>query len=111
MIELKNVKLELDPDIKNRVALGSKAQKYIDSEVLRKCAPMVPFDRGDLVRSGTNLTKIGSGKVIYGTPYARRWYYRPANFRGAPRRGNYWFERMKKEGGAQAILKGAKAFL
>lgn len=43
----------------------------------------------------------------YATPYARRWYYRPANFTGAPMRGNYWFERMKQNGGKDAILPGS----
>ena len=74
--------------------------------VLRRCAPMVPFDSGALNRSGTTNTRLGSGEVRYATPYARRWYYRPANFTGAPMRGNYWFERMKQNGGKDAILRG-----
>lgn len=82
------------------------AQKYVDSEVLRLCAPKVPFETGELIRSGIRETRIGSGKVIYSTPYARRWYYEPAKFYGEPERGNYWFERMKKGGGLARILKG-----
>lgn len=84
-----------------------KAQKYIDSEVLRRCDPYVPKDTGELIRSGIRETRLGSGKVKYRTPYARRWYYEPAHFQGAPKRGNYWFERMKRNGGARAILQGA----
>lgn len=83
-------------------------QKYIDSEVLRLCEPMVPFDQGTLVQSGNINTVIGSGQVKYRTPYARRWYYMPASFQEAPRRGNYWFERMKNEGGKEKILDGAR---
>lgn len=86
---------------------GGAAQKFIDSEVLRRCEPMVPLRDGFLIRSGTTSTKIGTGVVKYQTPYARRWYYRPAKFTGAPMRGNYWFERMKKNGGKDAILRGA----
>lgn len=111
MIEIIDGRLELPEDIAKKVKPGSRAQKFIDNEVLRRCAPMVPFEGGFLTQSGIEYTDPGSGRVIYKIPYARRWYYRPANFRGAPRRGNYWFERMKKEGGAQAILKGVKAFL
>nr|DAI17922.1 MAG TPA: Minor capsid protein [Caudoviricetes sp.] len=88
---------------------SGRVQKTVDQEVLRLCEPYVPHDKGDLVRSGTIHTRIGSGQVTYRTPYARRWYYRPAKFKGAPKRGNYWFERMKKEGGRDKILKAAAA--
>ena len=87
---------------------NGRVQKVIDSEVLRLCQPYVPLMDGTLIKSGTIHTKIGSGVVIYSTPYARR-HYRPARFRGAPKRGNYWFERMKKEGGKEKILRSAAA--
>ena len=64
------------------------------------------MDTGELIRSGIRETNIGSGKVMYFTPYARRWYYEPANFQGAPTRGNYWFDRMKNNGGSASILQG-----
>lgn len=82
-----------------------RAQQYVDSEVLRRCTPYVPKDTGELIRSGIRETKLGSGRVVYRTPYARRWYYHPARFQGAPMRGNYWFERMKSAHG-QSILRG-----
>lgn len=84
-----------------------EAQRFVDGEVLRLCDPFVPQDTGMLIGSGIRSTEIGSGKVIWYTPYARRWYYIPANFNGAPMRGNYWFERMKNSGGKKAILRGA----
>lgn len=84
-------------------------QRYIDSEVLRRCEPYVPRDTGELIRSGVRNTEVGSGKVVYNTPYARRWYYEPAKFQGAPKRGNYWFDRMCNEGGREAILRGCVA--
>lgn len=87
-----------------------KAQEFIDSEVLRLCSPLVPFRNGALEGSGQANTRIGSGEVIYKTPYARRWYYEPANFNGAPQRGNKWFERMKQQSG-QTILQGAMKIL
>lgn len=86
-----------------------EVQRYIDSEVLRLCEPYVPFDVGTLIQSGINNTVIGSGEVKYRTPYARRWYYRDANFQEAPRRGNYWFERaIHREGGKDQILAGVR---
>lgn len=92
---------------------GGAVQKYIDSKVLEYCAPMVPKDvaaasqGGNLIESGKIHTVIGTGEVKYHTPYARRWYYMPANFQQAPERGNYWFERMKQKH-KQHILNGAQ---
>lgn len=86
---------------------GGKVQQYIDSECLRLCEPKVPKRDNILILSGRTETVIGSGELRYRTHYARRWYYMPANFHQAPERGNYWFERMKKQYKKQ-ILAGAK---
>lgn len=83
------------------------AQEFIDSECLRYCDRLVPKDTGILKQSGIMHTQIGTGKVKYRTPYARRWYYMPAQFSEAPERGNYWFERMKAQH-AKQILDGAR---
>ncbi len=82
-------------------------QQFIDNECLKLCAPKVPKDSNALIESGKIHTKIGSGQLEYRTPYARRWYYMPAQFQRAPERGNYWFERMKQQYKEQ-ILAGAK---
>lgn len=106
---LKTVYMDEPEIIKSRgIDKGGKVQQFIDSEVLRRCQPYVPMDTGEIIRSGIRETKIGSGEVKYYTPYARKWYYREAKFQGAPKRGTYWFERMKNEGGKEAILRGAK---
>lgn len=82
----------------------SKKQEIIDSEVLRLCAPMVPFRTGALERSGTLGTVIGSGEVKYIAPYARHQYYNTAQTRSYdPRRGGMWFERMKTANKAQIL--------
>lgn len=111
--------LELVYDIqkilKNRgLEEQGRVQKFIDSTVLELCEPYVPKDVGGLILSGKANTQIGTGKVRYRTPYARRWYYRPANFQqgsgsgmNSVGRGNYWFERMKREH-LEQILEGAK---
>ena len=82
-------------------------QQFIDSECLRLCENKIPKDQGNLIQSGIINTQIGSGKVTWKTPYARRLYYHPEyNFSGSPERGAYWFERMKSQYKSQ-ILKGA----
>lgn len=88
---------------------GGEIQQFVDSEVLRRCEPYVPRDTGQLIQSGVRNTVVGSGQVVYNTPYARRWYYEAARFQGAPKRGNYWFDRMIDEGGGEAILRGCAA--
>lgn len=50
-------------------------QKAIDAEVIRQCEPYVPFDAGTLSRSANLATKVGSGEVVYDTPYAHYQYY------------------------------------
>lgn len=102
-------KLTLDrlEDVLNARGLEKfgSVQERIDSEVLRLSAPYVPQESSFLLFSGIVNTALGSGKVKYNTPYARRWYYEPANFHGAPMRGNFWFKRMVEEGGKEAIQK------
>lgn len=107
LFRLKSVQCDSDKVIR-RFGLEEKGrvQKFIDSECLRLCAPKVPKDSGALIASG-DLSKIGSGQIEYHTPYARRWYYMPANFSEAPERGNYWFERMKQQH-KEKILAGAR---
>ena len=52
-----------------------KAQKFIDSECLRLMKPYTPFRSGVMEKSATLGTKIGSGKIVYNSPYARYQYY------------------------------------
>jgi hypothetical protein len=76
----------------------NQAQRVVDGEVLRYNSPYVPFDTGMLNKSGLIHTVVGSGELVYKTPYARRLYYNPQyNFQGAPMRGAYFFERMKAD--------------
>lgn len=105
--KLKTVEYDLQKVMSNRgLEAQGRVQRFIDTQVLQLSAPMVPKDQNTLIESGIVNTQIGSGEVKYRTPYARRWYYMPASFQGAPMRGNYWFERMKQQYKEQ-ILKGA----
>ena len=105
---LKSFMYNVEQVLKDRgLENGGKVQKFIDSDVLRLCENKVPKDTNNLIESAIANTQIGSGDVRYRAPYARRWYYMPAQFQGAPERGNYWFERMKQQYKNQ-ILEGAK---
>lgn len=89
--------LNIQDNLANRRQLqrGGKAQKFVDSECIRKMDIYTPFRTGVLKSSPTAQSKIGNGQIEQNTPYARRWYYTQANFTDAPRRGCKWFDRMK----------------
>ncbi len=102
-----------DKMLKNRgLDPCGKVQKVIDSEVLRRSDPYVPFRTGFLKKSGILGTKIGSGEVVYNAIYANRNYYLNAGRgkQGTAKgglRGRFWFERMKADH-LDDILKTAK---
>lgn len=91
-----------------RNAQFSQKQKFVDSEVLRRCSPRVPFQTGMLEKSGKLGTTIGSGEVDYIAPYAAVQYYATSDTRSYDaNRGAHWFERMKVAEKAD-ILSGAE---
>lgn len=57
------------------VGIGGHVQKTVDAAVIRECFPYLPFDEGILAGSANTATDIGSGEVVYDTPYARYLYY------------------------------------
>ncbi|MCM1167961.1 MAG: minor capsid protein [Lachnospiraceae bacterium] len=52
-----------------------RAQKYLDSQVLKDTDKYVPMRTGILAKSGIIGTRIGSGELEYSAPYARKVYY------------------------------------
>lgn len=54
---------------------GGHVQKAVDAAVIEQCLPYLPFDEGVLAGSANTATKVGSGEVVYDTPYARYLYY------------------------------------
>lgn len=103
-------KLTFNPDFGSKqTGRYTRAQKYVDSEVLRQSDPYIPMKTGMLKKSGTLGTDIGSGLVKYIAPYARSQYYRKGKIgsQTGPLRGPQWFERMKAAVG-KAIIQGAK---
>jgi len=88
----------------------SKAQRFIDSEVLRLSEPFTPLLTSMLIKTGILGTEVGSGTVSWIAPYAKSQYYRgrrPGESKTGPLRGRLWFERMKAVHGRQ-ITAGAK---
>ena len=102
-------RLEWEKGFGSRRSQGfSRAQKFVDSECLRRCDPLTPRRTGYLIKSGQLGTVIGSGVLEYTAPYARRQYYENAGKSGG-NRGKLWFERMKAKD-KEDILKGAKKY-
>ena len=52
-----------------------RAQCFVDSECIRHMGKYTPKRTGALIRSATLGTKIGSGHIVYNSPYARYQYY------------------------------------
>lgn len=57
------------------VGQGGHVQKAVDAAVIRESFPYVPFDEGILAGSANTATEVGSGEVVYDTPYARYLWY------------------------------------
>ena len=99
----------------------SKAQMFVDSEVLRLCEPYTPLLTSMLIKSGILGTEFGSGLVQWIAPYARYQYYgkvmigrapkivtdKPLTYHGGGMRGAFWFQRMK-EVHRDKIIEGAR---
>lgn len=61
---------------RNRIPQNiERAQKYLDSQVLKDTDKYVPMRTGILAKSGILATRIGSGTIEYSAPYAKRVYY------------------------------------
>lgn len=94
-----NVKVDFDKEkakekLEKRKAV---AQAKLDAQVLKDSNFYIPFDTGSLKQSGILHTKIGSGKVIWDTPYAKKQYYNFPNKRvdRNPNASGKWFEMAK----------------
>jgi hypothetical protein len=95
--------------LQKSVALQQRAQRALDSEILRTTEPYVPFRTGVLARSATLNTLLGTGRIVWATPYARRRYYEgtPKTARH-PKATTKWFEASKAanaENWYQAVAK------
>lgn len=80
-------------------------QQFIDSEVMRRMDPYIPFRLGALKGAVIRGTRVGSGLIHQSTPYAKRQYFENKGGSGGLR-GKMWFERMKADH-KENILHGA----
>lgn len=80
------IRLNWDDRIKRFNGQYTRAQIWLDSEILKDTAPFVPMETGALMRSGRLGTKLGSGIIRYDAPYARYLYYGKAMAGRAPKR-------------------------
>ena len=120
----------------DRTAQLLRVQKFIDSECIRLMVPYTPMLTGKMRDSATIGTVIGSGRIVYLSPYARYQYYgrlmvsrltgssyarrgeskvltnRPLRHQRSkqPNAGAFWFKRMKADKKIQ-ILQGARRLL
>ena len=55
---------------------SGRVQQFIDQKIISECKPYIPASpRRILENSAQAMTEIGSGIVIWETPYARYQYY------------------------------------
>lgn len=93
--------------IERKLKKGGAVQRHIDSECIRLSTPYVPRLSGTLKGSAIRATTLGSGVVVWSTPYARYQYYGKVMIGLAPKEvsdkdltyhgggGKKWFEEMK----------------
>ncbi|MGN0506638.1 MAG: minor capsid protein [Lachnospiraceae bacterium] len=79
--EVKDMKMrfEMEPNgklLENRgLTQGGRVQEYIDNACIRLMEPYTPMQNGALCQSVKHGTEIGSGLLVYASPYARYQYY------------------------------------
>ncbi len=77
---------------------GGRVQMFVDNECIRLMDDYTPDLNGVLKKSVRLNSEIGSGKLVYATPYARYQYYGmlmvdPITLKGSfydPRTGRHW---------------------
>ena len=73
------------------------AQAPLDAMVLQDSNYFVPIKTGTLQKSAIINTRLGSGEVVWQTPYARRLYYEyeKPEHQANPNACSKWFEAAK----------------
>lgn len=101
---MNNVTVRVEFDAATLVAKyhsrGKAAQVVLDEMVKADTEPYVRYRSGALTRSADTASRIGRGKIIYDTPYAKKVYYdknghvsRDMHKDATP----FWFEVSKKK--------------
>ena len=103
-----------DEDLQRACGLGKggQVQTAIDRASIGWCRMYTPYKTGRLANSPYAASQIGSGMLVYDTPYARKMYYNPQygfNRSINPLAGGYWFERMKADHSRDILLEAKNA--
>ena len=72
-------------------------QKYFDALILQDSNYFCPIKTGTLQKSAIINSRIGSGELVWRTPYARRQYYEYSKppYQPNPNACGKWFEAAK----------------
>jgi len=70
-----NIQFQEDIEKKKIGNATLRAQKKLDAQALKDCNFYCPMQTGTLQKSAILNTVIGSGKLIWNTPYAHEQYY------------------------------------
>lgn len=94
-----NVKITLKEsgiksDIESKI---QQQQKYFDALVLQDSNFFCPIKTGTLQKSAIINSRLGSGELVWKTPYARRQYYEYSKppYQRNPNACGKWFEAAK----------------
>lgn len=117
--------ISLEQRLNNDFGMYSPFSKFWDNMVLTGIEPYVPMATGELKRSGETYSILGSGELVYRTPYARYLWYGKV-MAGTPRRattkdlvfttsvhplaGSFWAIRAKNDQ-LPSWVRSAQAFI
>ena len=81
-------------DIESKI---QQQQKYFDALVLQDSNYFCPIKTGALQKSAIINSRLGSGELVWKTPYARRQYYEYSKppYQPNPNACGKWFEAAK----------------
>ena len=81
-------------DIESKI---QQQQKYFDALVLQDSNFFCPIKTGTLQKSAIINSRLGSGELVWKTPYARRQYYEYSKppYQPNPNACGKWFEAAK----------------
>ncbi|MCQ2486127.1 MAG: minor capsid protein [Clostridia bacterium] len=81
-------------DIESKI---QQQQKYFDALVLQDSNYFIPIKTGTMEKSSQINTRLGTGEIVWRTPYARRQYYdyHKPPYQPNPNACGKWFEAAK----------------
>ena len=85
---------EIKSDIESKI---HKQQKYFDALVLQDSNYFIPIKTGTMEKSSQINTRLGTGEIVWRTPYVRRQYYdyHKSPYQKNPNACGKWFEAAK----------------